>query len=182
MSEGAIVKPNDLTETGEGIFYSPRPLPIVDQRVIDFLKQAARATPRRRARFCAHPSAESDQHDMLIVSDRDTYIAPHRHLAKSETFIVLEGAVDIILLDEDGAVTEIVAMGPASSGKPFFYRMPARQFHTLSIKSELLVFLESTKGPFRVGDNENAPWAPGPQEAERGRAYVASLVTSASAR
>ena len=179
MSESAIIKPSDLTETGEGIFYAAHPLPIVDQRLIDFLKQAARTTPRRRARFCAHPSADADQHDMLIVSDRDTYIAPHRHLAKSETFIVLEGLVDIVLLDEHGDVTDIVAMGPAASGKPFFYRMPPRQFHTLAIKSELLVFMESTKGPFRAGDNENAPWAPGPQEAERGRAYVASLVAKA---
>jgi cupin fold WbuC family metalloprotein len=179
MGETAIIRPNDLTEIGDGIFYSSHPLPIIDQQLVDFLKQAARATPRRRARFCAHPSAEADQHDMLIVSDRDTYIAPHRHLAKSETFVVLEGAVDVILLDEAGGVTEIVPMGAAASGKPFFYRMPPRQFHTLSIKSELLVFLESTKGPFRAGDNENAPWAPGAQEAERGRAYIASLVASA---
>jgi cupin fold WbuC family metalloprotein len=179
MSGGTVIQPGDLTETGEGIFYSPHPLPLADQRLIEFLKDAARSTPRRRARFCAHPSADADQHDMLIVSDQDSYIAPHRHLEKSETFIVLEGLVDIILFDEQGRVTEIFPMGPPSSGKPFFYRMPPRQFHALSIRSELLVFLESTKGPFRAGDNENAAWAPGPQEADRGRAYIASLVASA---
>jgi cupin fold WbuC family metalloprotein len=171
-----IVQPSDLTEMGEAIYYSPHPLPFADHGLVDFLKQAASTTPRRRARFCAHPSAEAEQHDMLIVSHRDTYIAPHRHFGKSETFTVLEGEVDIMLFDATGGVTELITMGAPASGKPFFYRMPPGQFHALSIRSELLVFLESTKGPFRADDSESAPWAPGANEAERGRAYIAAVM------
>jgi cupin fold WbuC family metalloprotein len=180
MSLGTIIQPHDLSETGEGIYYSPHPLPFADRQLIDFLKQVASTTPRRRARFCAHPSANSDQHDMLIVSHRDTYIAPHRHFGKSETFTVLEGDVDIILFDEQGTVTELITMGAPSSGKPFFYRMPPGQFHALSIRSELLVFLESTKGPFRAADSENAPWAPGANEAAQGKAYIAAMMAQRS--
>jgi cupin fold WbuC family metalloprotein len=176
MGYGTVIQPGDLTEAGEAIYYSSYPLPFADQGLIDFLKRAATATPRRRARFCAHPSADSDQHDMLIVSHRDTYIAPHRHFAKSETFTVLEGDVDIILFDETGRATEFITMGASSSGKPFFYRMPPGQFHALSIRSELLVFLESTKGPFHASDSETAPWAPGASDTDRGRAYIASVM------
>jgi cupin fold WbuC family metalloprotein len=171
-----IIQPSDLTETGEAIYYSPHSLPFADQHLVDFLKRAASTTPRRRARFCAHPAADSDQHDMLIVSHRDTYIAPHRHFEKSETFTVLEGDVDVILFDEQGGVTEFVTMGAPSSGRPFFYRMPPGQFHALSIRSEVLVFLESTKGPFRAGDSESAPWAPGANDAARGKAYIAAVM------
>jgi cupin fold WbuC family metalloprotein len=176
MAVGTVIEPSDLAEMGEGIYYSAHPLPVADRRVIEFLKQIAQSTSRRRARFCAHPSADSDQHDMLIVGHRDTYIAPHRHLDKSETFVVIEGAVDIILFDERGQVSDVIAMGPPSSGKPFFYRMPPRQFHSLSINSDLLVFLESTKGPFRASDCENAAWAPGPHDADRGKAYITSVL------
>jgi cupin fold WbuC family metalloprotein len=176
MSLGTIIQSRDLTEKGEGIYYAPHPLPVADRQLIDFLKHVASTTPRRRARFCAHPSADSDQHDMLIVSHRDTYIAPHQHFGKSETFTVLEGDVDIILFDETGDVTELIAMGPPASGKPFFYRMPPGRFHALAIRSEHLVFLESTKGPFRASDSESAPWAPGPQETDRGKAFIAAVM------
>jgi hypothetical protein len=54
--------------------------------------------------------------------------------------------------------------------------MPPRQFHSLSIESELLVFLESTKGPFRLDESENAAWAPGPEDLVNGKAYIASVM------
>jgi len=175
----AVIRPGELVEVAQGIFYSTRPLPIVDEGVIEFLKETARTVPRRRARFCAHPSPDAAQHDMLIVSHRETYVAPHRHLDKSETFIVLEGVADIILFDENGALEKIVRMGPPSSGLPFFYRMPARQFHSLSIVSELLVFMESTSGPFHPDHCDNAAWAPGPDDTTPGCAFIASALQAA---
>jgi len=171
------VKTNDLRETGEGIFYSDQPLVMADQAVIDFLKEKARCVPQRRARLCAHPSPDADQHDMLIVSHRDTYVAPHRHLRKTESFLILEGFAEAIFFDDDGAVTERVAMGPAGSERPFFYRMPAGRFHSLFIESEVLVFVESTKGPFISEETESAPWAPGPDEAVEGKIYLSELLT-----
>jgi len=171
---------DDLTEVQQGIYYTACPFPVVDATIIDLLKQAARSIPRRRARFCAHPSPDAEQHDMLIVSHCETYVAPHRHRDKSETLLILEGLVDVMLLDDQGALSEVIKMGPASSGRPFFYRMPPLQFHSLSIESELLVFVESTKGPFRLDDCENAAWAPGPDEAVRGRAFIASLLWRAA--
>jgi cupin fold WbuC family metalloprotein len=116
---------------------------------------------------------------MLIVSHRDTYVAPHRHAHKSETFIVLEGLVTALLFSVDGSLQQTIKMGPASSGRAFFYRMPQLQFHSLSIESELIVFIESTKGPFRVEDVENAPWAPGPSATAAGREYIASILAKA---
>lgn len=158
-------------EESPGIFYTDTALVTADQTAIDRLKRAAQASPLRRARLCAHPAADAVQHDMLIVSHRDTYVAPHRHLDKSETLLVIEGSAKVLLFDESGQPTRAFTMAPAATGKPFFYRMPARAFHSLLIESEFLVFVESTKGPFRREDSENAPWAPGPQDAEGGRQF-----------
>jgi dTDP-4-dehydrorhamnose reductase len=169
----------DLSEVAEGVYYSRYPLPLVDAEVIGFLKQVASKSPLRRARFCAHLSVDAEQHDMLVVSHRDTYVAPHRHLSKSETFVLLEGSTDIILFDEQGTVEKTIKMGTPASGQPFFYRMPPRQFHSLAIESELLVFLESTKGPFALEDCEHASWAPDYKATENGKAFIASILRKA---
>jgi dTDP-4-dehydrorhamnose reductase len=170
----------DLTEVADGVYYSPYPLPLVDSGLIEFLKRVSRTCPLRRARFCAHLTPDAEQHDMLIVTHRDSYVAPHRHLTKSETFVVLEGSADMILFDESGAVEKIVRMGAPTSGRPFFYRMPPRQFHSLAMDSELLVFLENTKGPFRLNDRETASWAPDSTDAENGKAFLASILQRAN--
>jgi cupin fold WbuC family metalloprotein len=182
MSAATIIQASDLDEVAEGVFYSRHPVPLVSASVIEILKSSARTNAKRRARFCAHPTPDADQHDMLIVSHRDTYVAPHRHLDKSESFTILEGAALLLLFAESGAVRQIERMGAAASGRPFFYRMPPRQFHSLAIESELLVFLESAKGPFRADAMENAAWAPAANDAEEGRRYIAALVKNAAAR
>jgi cupin fold WbuC family metalloprotein len=174
-----LIDLDDLSEVAEGVYYSRYPLPLVDAEVIGFLKQAATKSPLRRARFCAHLSPDAEQHDMLIVSHRDTYVTPHRHLSKSETFVLLEGSAEIILFDEHGAVEKTVKMGTPASGQPFFYRMPPRQFHSLAIESELLVFLENTKGPFMLDDREHASWAPDYKDTENGKAFIASVLQRA---
>lgn len=112
---------------------------------------------------------------MLIASNRATYIAPHRHPSKSESFLVLEGLADVFLFNNDGSVREVIPMGPLGSGRPFLYRMPAQQFHALIVTSDVLVFVESTKGPFDEKQTEYAAWAPGPGQGEEGRAYLAAL-------
>jgi dTDP-4-dehydrorhamnose reductase len=175
-----VLVSNDLSKVAEGVYYSPYPLPLVHADLIAFLKRAASESPLRRARFCAHSSPNAEQHDMLIASQRDTYVAPHRHLSKSETFVVIEGSAELILFDEDGTVEKTVDMGPPASGRPFFYRMPPQQFHSLSIKSDVLVFLENTIGPFRLEDREHASWAPDPWDLAGGRAFIASIVQKAN--
>lgn len=165
-----------LRQVAPGIFYTSRPFVLVDTRIVEFLKAEAKKSGTRRARLCAHPEPASPQHDMLIVSLAGTYVAPHRHLAKTESFLIVEGVAEIALFDEQGAVTDVVTMGESGSGKPFFYRMPAGQFHSLRVLSDALVFVESTIGPFRREESEDAPWAPPPTEERAGLAYLARMI------
>lgn len=176
MAAATLIGPDDLIEVAPGIYYSHHPLPLIGREVIDLLKHAATSIPRRRARFCAHPTPDAEQHDMVIASHRETYVAPHRHLENSETFTIIEGEADLLLFGDRGQLQEAVGMGPPLSGRPFHYRMPPRQFHSLAINSEVLVFVESTKGPFRAGNSENACWAPAPDDIAKGRAFIASLL------
>ncbi len=101
-------------------------------------------------------------------------------MSKSETFVVLEGSAEIVFFDDRGAVEKTVKMGPPASGRPFFYRMPPGQFHSLSIESELLVFLENTTGPFDLGDREHATWAPDYNDSKGGKIFIESIVQKVS--
>jgi cupin fold WbuC family metalloprotein len=163
-------------ETSPGVFYAPGEFVVADGETVAFLKDAALRSPLRRARLCAHPDPGAAQHDMLIVSAAGTYVAPHRHPTKTESFVVLEGEADCLLFEEDGRLARVLPMGPAGSGKAFFYRMPPHLYHSLEIRTDVLVFAESTLGPFGPGAMETAPWAPGPKETEAGRAFLAAAV------
>jgi cupin fold WbuC family metalloprotein len=178
-----MVRPFDparLREAGPGIFYGDVDIAMADQALIQFLKDHASSTPLRRARFCAHPAPDATQHDMLIVTHQSSYVAPHRHRAKSETFLVLEGRVDAIIFDETGQNCEILPMGTQDSGRCFFYRMPPGRFHSQRILSENIVFFESTKGPFDASSSEYAPWAPAPNQADAGRAFIEQCYSRAA--
>jgi cupin fold WbuC family metalloprotein len=140
--------------------YATCPIVLVDAADITRLKADAQNNPRRRIRLCAHYGVDDRLHEMVIVHTKDAYVRPHKHLGKSESFHVIEGEVDVVVFDEGGAVTDVIPMGSFASGRPFFYRIAAPLFHTLLIRSEVLVFHETTGGPFRRADTVFAPWAP----------------------
>ena len=151
------------------VLFSDVPTAKFDSQDMDFLKAKAATNPRKRIRVCAHLDVEDTLHEMFIVHAKDTYVRPHKHLNKSESIHVIEGSLDMIIFDETGSVAEIVQLGDYSSGKQFYYRSSESLFHTLLISSEILVFHETTNGPFDRSDTVWAPWAPeyGDPESEK---------------
>lgn len=172
------VRPDALREVHPGVFYTDDAFVLADAGLIAFLKHQASSTPLKRARLCAHPAPGADQHDMVIASHRETYVTPHRHMSKSESFLIVEGEADILLFSEGGALTDVIPMSHAGSGSPFYYRMPPGQYHSLRIRSEVLVFVEASKGPFRKADMEDAPFAPASLDAQAGRQWIAAAIAA----
>jgi cupin fold WbuC family metalloprotein len=163
------------------VFYSDRSFLTVGPEEIAWLKAEAAELPRRRARLCAHPAPEAGLHEMIIVHERMAYVRPHRHHGKSESFHILEGEALAVILEEDGRIAQVHDMAAHGSGKPYFYRMPEKVFHTLLIASDWLVFHEATSGPFDPAKTEFPDWAPDgsdPAEADR---FVRDLLARARA-
>jgi len=142
------------------VLYADERIVTVDAAGISEMRLAADKNERRRIRLCAHRGVEDPLHEMLIVHAKDTYVRPHKHLGKSESFHVIEGEADVVMFDDQGMVTDVIQVGPFSSGRPFFYRIADPLFHTLLIRSAVLVFHETTRGPFRRTETVFAPWAP----------------------
>ena len=132
----------------------------------------AKNAPLLRARLCAHPNTDAIQQDMIIVTHNSSYVPPHRHPNKSETLLVLEGEVNILIFDDNGLCENIIQMGTYGTKQPFFYRMPENKFHSMVLRTEWLVFQESTKGPFKLSETETAKWCPGTTEIEARRKFL----------
>lgn len=157
------------------VFYADEPVVRVAAEDVTALVAEADPMPRRRTRLCTHRSAEDRLHEMLIVHHRDAYVRAHQHLGKAESMHIISGETDLILYDDQGTVTEVIAMGDFASGKPFYYRMSDAIFHSLIIRSEWLVFHEVTSGPLRREESRFAPWAPADEDAAAVAAFLASV-------
>ena len=127
---------------------------------INKLISLAKDTNRGRVRYCSHSSEQETLHEMFIIHPKGAYIRPHKHLDKIESMLVIDGEVDYIMFNNDGNVDNVVQMGNFESKKPFYQTIRKDKFHTLIIKSEWLVFLEITQGPFDRKDTVFANWSP----------------------
>jgi cupin fold WbuC family metalloprotein len=88
---------------------------------------------------------------------------------------VIEGVVDVVILNDSGMVESIVELGQPGTGLPFYYRLAAPQFHTLLLRTPWLVVHEITTGPFRPEQTVLAPFAPAETEVAAVASYRASL-------
>ena len=148
---------------------------------VAILKEAAIASTLKRCRLCFHADSDARQHEMLIVMHKSAYVRPHRHFGRAETLLVVEGAAEAILFNEDGSVSERIKMTSPSGEGDFFYRMPPERYHTLSFLTDWLVFVETTTGPFDPTLTEAAPWAPPETHASAGHAFLKSLAVPSQA-
>jgi cupin fold WbuC family metalloprotein len=169
--------PDELREAGDGVYVATSPVIAFTGAEVAWLKQRAAATARGRARLCAHRSSGDPLHEMLIVLDASTYVRPHRHRAKSESFHVIEGRLTVILFDDGGAVRRVLALGDYASGRAFFFRLDESAYHTVLPEPGGAVIHETTNGPFDPADTERAPWAPA-EDDPAAAAYRARLAAS----
>ena len=116
------------------------------------LIEYAKKNKRQRIRFCVHKTPTELIQQMFIVHPGHAYVRPHKHLSKSESMLVLQGDVDYVTLNEVGEIKDVLQMGDYNSAKPFYNNVSPNEYHTLVIRSNWLVFMEVTKGPFVKND------------------------------
>ena len=142
------------------VFHDDSDVATIDLAWCEKLKEYALRAKMKRARLCLHHSDDAPLHEMLIVFHRDAVTRPHRHRSKTESYHMIFGELDIVLFDDDGEPTRLISMGDFASGKPYLYRMNQPIWHSVIIRSEFAAIHEVTNGPFRMEENEFAPWAP----------------------
>ena len=157
------------------VMYAGSTLSIIEQANIEELKKLALLNESQRARLCTHVDVNDALHEMLIVHQRGAYVRPHKHVGKSESTHIIEGEVDLVLFDDRGEIERVIEMGSYESSKPFYYRMNSSVFHMLIVRSDVVIFHETTNGPFVAGASCFADWAPSPNEPANISKFVATI-------
>jgi cupin fold WbuC family metalloprotein len=123
------------------------------------LKNEAKNSPNLRARLLMHRSGDDTVQEMIIAFCKGASTPVHRSPTKSESLQVLEGAVRVILFDENGKKTHQFDMGPLGSGKTFIYRIGNVPWHQIIPLTDVVVIHESLQGPFEKIDDPAPAWA-----------------------
>ena len=150
----------NLRKINDEVFIAQDPIARMGPTEVEFLKTQATVNERHRARICAHKSNDDSLHEMIIGISSRSYIHPHKHLGKSESFHIVEGSVDVVIFDESGQITDLIELGDHTTRRLFFYRLAQPAFHTLLLNTDFLVVHEVTGGPFLRENTMLAPWAP----------------------
>lgn len=163
-----------LRRVNDEVFFADDPVVSVGPEEIEFVKRQAATSPRRRARICLHRSEDDALQEMLIAVDARSYVRPHRHRRRSESFHVVSGATDVVLFDEVGKVVERVRLSDDARGVRFF-QVAAGRFHSLLVRTPIFVLFETTPGPFVRNETEYAAWSPAEDDAAAIARYIAGL-------
>ncbi len=148
-----------LVKQHPGVWITDDRMVLADKELLDFLKAQVPSSPFNRVRLCAHKDPNDSIHEMIIVLGKDTYVRPHRHVNKTESFHVIEGAADAVFFDDNGDIADVVFLGAANTDGTFFYRLTESRYHTQIIRSPFLVVHEVTSGPFNRCDTEFPIWS-----------------------
>src|SRR3989338_4065279 len=164
-----------LKEINNAVYAANESLVHLGQAEVRYLKDRVMQSERKRIRICTHKNGDALLQEMFIAVARESYIRPSKHVHKEESMHVIEGLANLVFFDETGHITKAIEMGDRSSGRSFYCRTPESIYHTLLIHSDLLVYHESTQGPFRRTDTFFPSWAPDERDGIAVRAYLERL-------
>lgn len=146
-----------LTKINDEVYVAADEIVRLDRQAVEFIRDCALRNPRGRARICAHKDSSDNLHEMLIGIAPGSYVRPHRHHGKVESFHLIEGSADIVILSEQGGVEDVIELAPNAN---FYYRLDSPRYHTLLISSPVLVIHEITNGPFDPAQTDWAAFSP----------------------
>lgn len=133
---------------------------LIDTPTLDALSADAASSARRRRNLNIHEDLADPIQRLCNAVEPGTYVRPHHHApGRWELFTVLRGAVRLVLFNDDGEVTGIIALG---EGQPAsLVELPGDTWHSLVSLAAGTVFFEVKQGPYKPAtDKDFATWAP----------------------
>jgi len=175
ISEGQMIMGQKYHQKNAEVLYAKAKIPTLDKSDVENFKRLSSQNTSERIRLCTHTTENDLLHEMFIVHKKSTYVPPHKHLGKSESTHIIEGLVDVVLFNDFGRVDQVISLGDFASRKEFYFRISTPVFHTLLVRSDILVFHETTNGPFSKVDTVFAPWAPDRSDEKACNEFMAHL-------
>ena len=151
----------------------------LESSVLQRLMTEARRSARGRCHLLLHNAPTDPLQEMLVAARSSTYIRPHQHQQRVESLLVLRGQLVLVLFNEYGRIASQTTLSPVDSGGTFFARIEARTWHTLVVRTDEAVFLESKPGPFRPEETVVAQWSPEDGDSDGIRRFRAAIARAA---
>ena len=121
---------------------------LITEELLDTVTSQAKENSRLRMNYNFHASMDAPIHRLLNALEPGTYLPPHRHTDKEETYLVLRGSLLAFFYDDAGNVTDKVCLNP-SEGK-YGLEIPSNTWHSIIALESGTVIFEIKKGPYRL--------------------------------
>jgi cupin fold WbuC family metalloprotein len=149
----------------------------ITEDLLNELDRKAQASPRLRTNHNLHEGNEATIQRLAVKLRRGTYIRPHRHPARWELGLVLQGRMELVLFDDDGRLAERITMTPMRG--TLGVELPVAQWHSYVCVSDAATFFEVKEGPYDPKTSaEFAAWAP-PEGDPAAPRYLEWMATAA---
>ena len=119
---------------------------IISQAILVELTAKAKENPRLRCNLDMRNSADDQSQRMLNALEPGTVMPIHRHLASSETVIIIRGRIRWLFYDEQGRITESTELW--SDGDVRMLNVEKGRWHSLECLESGSVLFESKDGPY----------------------------------
>ena len=130
----------------------------IDEKYVTYLKLLAKQSSYGKCMMCFHDDIRKHAHEWINVYSKGTYVRPHFHPDKTETKLIIDGRMRVIIFDEAGVVIDDYVMEKESI---FISRIDKGIIH-MNIQLTDVVYYEVLDGPYAGKDDSIFPqWAPG---------------------
>lgn len=141
---------------------------LITEELLDTVTSQAKENSRLRMNYNFHASMDAPIHRLLNALEPGTYLPPHRHTGKEETYLVLRGSLLAF-------VTDKVCLNP-SEGK-YGLEIPSNTWHSIIALESGTVIFEIKKGPYQPLPSEDlASWAPQTSDTEGIKAFMKRML------
>ncbi|MCL1126922.1 WbuC family cupin fold metalloprotein [Shewanella surugensis] len=133
---------------------------VVTQNDFDALRMKAKEVERKRAHLNVHDSLDANVQRLLIATEPETYIRPHRHSEshKWEMFMVLAGEIDLLVFDDNGRLISRIKMSQTATR---VVEIPPNTWHTYVVQQSGTLAMEVKEGAYTpTPEADFATWAP----------------------
>lgn len=131
----------------------------INAELIDSVIGQARSSPRLRMNYNLHPELSDPVQRLLNALEPWTYIRPHKHTNKEESFVLLQGKILAVVFNDDGSIRDHAVLSQQTGILGIEFE--ENSFHMLtSLQTGSAVF-EIKEGPYVPHtEGSSAPWAP----------------------
>ena len=126
---------------------------LFNHQLLEEITKQARQTPRLRMNYNLHDSLDAKAQRLFNAMEPGTVLPVHRHRNTSETYILIRGAIRVLLYDDNK--TLISSYEISDKNDNFGFHIPKGQWHTLEVLESGTVIFEVKEGPYAPLSDED---------------------------